>query len=222
MDYPLLSVLPYVKRQQDESVHMSIDPGTATPAQEHNLKWLVVIIPVAAVVLICVCLRIRDRRRRPKQASSTVIPHVSENGLWSLPEPPPIFIHSTRTTQGLPLLQFHPALSQQLQQQVQHQHGLWRRYATPDTASAAIDRRRRTRRQRRRTGSCTPPPAYVRNGQDPSPPSYEDVVEPEDEPLASVRIRLDDETPLSAHLSRQQQQEQQLMMHQDDPSCASA
>ncbi|KAL0082658.1 hypothetical protein J3Q64DRAFT_1752573 [Phycomyces blakesleeanus] len=160
-----------------------------------RLEWLFVLLPILAALILFFCLRVRNARQRAnKQADEEAIraPTIS-----ALPLPPqnsgmitaqhlslpPILMD--RHNRRQPLLRFSspPQTSRLSTNSLMSASSFWRRLQPSDIDVSAPGRRRRRRRPR---PPRTPPPVYPGS----PPPHYEDVIGPEDEPLAQVQTRM--------------------------------
>ncbi|KAJ2956498.1 hypothetical protein NQZ79_g7660 [Umbelopsis isabellina] len=141
-----------------------VDYGSR-PFVDPNFKWLIACVPVLVVIVLVICLRARKARQRPKFAQEDQVQPESE------------FVNSpvsdTETSES----------------QLDNQNA--RRLGPPNRTSGSFGQMLPLWNARSTSLSpiCSvPPPAYVRDP--PDPPKYEDIIGPDDVPLAHCASRL--------------------------------
>jgi hypothetical protein len=136
------------------------------PFIDPNFKWLVACVPVLVVIILVICLRARKARQRPKlvQADQVQLESESVNN----------FAPDTEISES----------------QLDYQEAR-RRFGPEHRTSGSFGQMLPLWNSRSTSLSpiCSvPPPAYVRDP--PDPPKYEDIIGPDDVPLAHCASRL--------------------------------
>jgi hypothetical protein len=153
----------------DHKYHKRLVDYGNRPFINPNFKWMIVCVPVAIVMVLIICLRIRRTRLGPKAVQASQ--HQAQSELEHTDANPPNQAASELqpdVTQGSravgPEIRRSSSFGQMLP--------LW------NARSSSLSP----------IHSIPPPPAYVRDS--PDPPKYEDVIGPDDVPLAHCQSEL--------------------------------